>query len=404
VKEIAPGVVNRIQEPISPLPVRRFAKPLRYQSGVLRVRRTCIFAALLLLTQVAFAEPTVTRTSWGKDANGTSVDLFTITAPNMEVKLATYGARLVSIRVPDRTGQMTNVLAGPDSLAGFLENRTSVMGATIGRYANRIAGGEFTLNGAKYAIPKNNNGNALHGGTIGFDRKVWDAKIIPSGVEVSLVSPDGDMGFPGNLIVHVRFTSSERHGNSALVLSYSAETDKPTVLNLTNHAYFNLSNDLTTSVFGDAALINADKYTPVNQTGIPTGAVEPVQGTPYDFRTLHPIGENAPERGYDNNFVLRSTSIDDLAAEVHDPSSGRALQVFTTEPGLQFYVPRFPPPPPAADGSRRLPLAAFCLETQHFPDSPNHPVFPSTVLLPGKPFQSTTVYVFAVNLASNRGK
>lgn len=153
------------------------------------------------------------------------------------------------------------------------------------------------------------------GEPIGFDRKVWDPKIIPNGVEMSLVSPDGDMGFPGNLTVHVRFTLSERHGNPALVLSYSAETDKPTVLNLTNHAYFNLSDDLTTSVFADSALINADKFTPVNQTGIPTGVLEPVQGTPYDFRTSHPIAQHAPERGYDNNFVLRSTSIDDLAAE-----------------------------------------------------------------------------------------
>jgi aldose 1-epimerase len=367
------------------------------------VRRTCIFAALILFTQVASAEPTVTRTPWGKDANGTPVDLFTITAPNIEVKLATYGARIVSIRVPDRTGQMTNVLVGPDALAGFLENRTSVMGATIGRYANRIAGGEFTLNGANYDVPKNNNGNALHGGTVGFDRKVWGAKTIPNGVEMSLVSHDGDMGFPGNLTVHVSFTLTERHGNSALVLSYFAETDKPTVLNLTNHAFFNLSDDVTTSVFGDAALINADKYTPVNPTGIPTGALEPVQRTPYDFRTLHGIGDNAPERGYDNNFVLRSTSVDDLAAEVDDPVSGRTVQVFTTEPGLQFFIPRFTPPP-ATDGARRVPLAAFCLETQHFPDSPNHPAFPSTVLLPEKPYQSTTVYVFGVNLVSNRGK
>jgi len=364
------------------------------------VRRTWIVAALILFTQVASGQPAVTQTSWGKDANGTSVELFTITAPNIEVELATYGARIVSIRVPNRMGQMSNVLVGPDSLAGFLENRTSVMGATIGRYANRIAGGEFNLNGTKYTIPKNNGGNALHGGTVGFDRKVWNARIIPNGVEMSLVSPDGDMGFPGNLTVRVSFTLSGRHGKPALVLSYFAETDKPTVVNLTNHAFFNLSDDLATSVMGDTALINADKYTPVNQTGIPTGVLESVQGTPYDFQALRLIGDKVPERGYDNNFVLRSASVDDLAAEVDDPVSGRTLQVFTTEPGLQFFVPRFPPPPPAADGTRRVPLAAFCLETQHFPDSPNHPVFPSTVNLPGKPFQSTTVYVFGVNPVS----
>ena len=317
------------------------------------MRRIWILVVLILFTQVASGQPTVTRTSWGKDANGTPVELFTITATNIEVKLATYGARIVSIRVPNRAGQMSNVLVSPDSLAGFLENRTSVMGATIGRYANRIAGGEFTLNGTKYTIPKNNGGNALHGGTIGFDRKVWNARIIPNGVEMSLVSPDGGMGFPGNLTVRVSFTLSERLGKPALVLNYFAETDKPSVVNLTNHAFFNLSDDLTTSVMGDAALINADKYTPVNQTGIPTGVLEPVQGTPYDFQATHLIGDKAPERGYDNNFVLRSASVDDLAAEVDDPVSGRTLQVFTTEPGLQFFVPRFPPPPPAADGTRR---------------------------------------------------
>src|ERR1700736_1878926 len=209
------------------------------------MRRIWILTALVLFTQAAAAEPSVTRTPWGKDANGTPVDLFTITAPNIEVKLATYGARIVSIRVPDRTGQMSNVIVGPDTLAGFLENQSSVMGATVGRYANRIAGGEFTLNGTKYTVPKNNGGNALHGGTVGFDRKVWDGKIIPDGVEMSLVSPDGDMGFPGNLTVHVSFTLSERHdGASALVIFYFAETDKPTVINFTNHAYFNLSDDV----------------------------------------------------------------------------------------------------------------------------------------------------------------
>ena len=364
------------------------------------MRRTLILAALFLLAHVASGEPTITRTSWGKDANGNPVDLFTITAANIEVKLATYGARIVSLRVPDRTGQMSNVLVGPDSLAGFLENRSSVMGATIGRYANRIAGGGFPLHGTNYTIPINNNGNALHGGTIGFDRKVWKATIIPSGVEMSLVSPDGDMGFPGNLTVRVSFTLSERQGNPALVISYFAETDKPTVVNLTNHAFFNLSDDVATSVLGDAALINAEKYTPVNQTGIPTGAEDPVEGTPYDFRVSRVIGDRAPERGYDNNFVLRSSAMDDLAAEVDDPVSGRSVQVFTTEPGLQFFVPRFPAPAAGAGGARRPALAAFCLETQHFPDSPNHPGFPSSVVVPGTPFHSTTAYVFAVKHTS----
>ncbi len=366
------------------------------------MRKTVLLAALIFFVQAAMATPTVTRAPWGKDASGTPVELFTITAKNIEVKVATYGARIVSIRVPDRNGQMTNVIVGPDALTGFLTDRTSIMGATVGRYANRIAGGEFTLNGVTYQVPKNNNGNALHGGTIGFDRKVWEGKEIPEGVQMTLVSPDGDMGFPGTLTVHVSFTLAERHGHPALGISYSAETDKPTVLNLTNHAYFNLADNAETSVMGDAAKIGADSYTPVNQTGIPTGAVEPVAGTPYDFRTMRNIGDQAPPRGYDNNFVLRSGGIDQIAAEVHDPVSGRTLQVFTTEPGLQLFVPRFPAPPPAADGVKRPTLAAFCLETQHFPDSPNHPAFPSTVLMPDKPFHSTTIYVFGLDSELHR--
>jgi aldose 1-epimerase len=368
----------------------------------LLVKPICLLCIICLFARAACAQPSVTRVPWGQDANGTPVELFTITATNIEVKLASYGARIVSIRVPDRSGRMNNIIVGPDNLAGFLENRSSVMGATIGRYANRIAGGAFSLNGTTYHISINNNGNALHGGTIGFDRKVWEAKIISDGVQMTLVSPDGDMGFPGNLTVHVSFTLTERHGNPALRISYSAQTDKPTVLNLTNHAFFNLADDPANSVFGDSAFINADNYTPVDQSLIPTGALAPVEGTPYDFRTMHTIADKAPERGYDNNFVLRSNSLDELAAQVDDSSTGRTVQVFTTEPGLQFFVPRFPPPVPAANISRRPSIAAFCLETQHFPDSPNHPAFPSTVLLPGKPFHSTTIYVFGVNSAPSK--
>jgi aldose 1-epimerase len=364
------------------------------------MKKSVVVAVALFVAQVAWAaQTTVTRAAWGKDASGTAVELFTLTSGKAEVKVATYGARLVSIRVPNRDGQVGNVLVGPDTLEGFLENRASVMGATIGRYANRIAGGEFTLNGTTYAVPKNNNGNALHGGTIGFDRKVWQAKIISDGVEMTLVSPDGDMGFPGTLTVHVSFTLTERHGDPALTISYSAETDKPTVLNLTNHAYFNLADDSGTSVFGDSARIDADTYTPVNASSIPTGAVDPVAGTPYDFRAMHKIDDQAPPRGYDNNFVLHSRGLDQAAAEVDDPVSGRTVKVFTTEPGLQFYVPRMPAPPVGTAGATapRPALAAFCLEAEHFPDSPNHPGFPSTTLLPGKPYHATTVYVFGVS-------
>jgi len=207
------------------------------------------------------------------------------------------------------------------------------------------------------------------------------------------------MGFPGTLTVHVTFTLKQDHGRTELRIQYTAETDKATVINLTNHAYFNLADDAMASVLRDNARIDADSYTPVaaGGGGIPTGAIEPVADTPFDFRNMHPIGENAPPGGFDNNLVLRPHSEDQAVAEVDDPRNGRTVRVYTTEPGIQFFVPLFSAPPPAADGAHRpSPPSTFCLETQHFPDAPNHPQFPSTVLLPGKHFRSTTTYVFGV--------
>jgi aldose 1-epimerase len=378
--------------------IKLLTNQLAHRRRMLTVAAILFFCAQILLATA----DTLTRTSWGKDASGADVDLYTITSANAEVKLSTYGARIVSIRVPNREGKLANIIVGRDTLEGYLDDRSSIMGATVGRFANRIAGGEFKLYGATYDIPKNSNGNAIHGGPIGFDRKVWKAKEVPGGVEMILVSPDGDMGFPGTLTVHVTFTLTQRRGDPALSIMYSAESGKPTVINLTNHAYFNLSDDTTSSVMGDTAIIEADSYTPVDEKGIPTGAVDPVAGTPLDFRTAHAIGSQAPPRGYDNNFVLRSPGDAEPAAEVDDPVSGRTIQVFTTEPGMQFFVPRFPAAPPVANGVRRPALAAFCLETQHYPDSPNHPQFPSTVLTPGKPFQSTTTYVFGVKSAPQK--
>ena len=375
----------------------------------MRSRHLVNIGAVLLLMPLASNAATVTSAPWGKDSSGNAVDLYTITAPNAEVKVTTYGARIVSVRVPDRQGDMGDVVIGYDSVDQYLNGFASVMGATVGRYANRIAGGEFTLNGTTYHIPKNNGNNALHGGTIGFDKKVWSAKPVKNGVEMTWVSPDGDMGFPGNLTVHVTFTLTTEHGNPALNIDYLATTDKPTVVNFTNHSYFNLSGDPQKPVLDDVAQIQADGYTPVENGGIPTGKIEPVVGTPYDFRSSHTIGEHVPQRGYDVNFVLRARKSSQPAAEVVDPESGRTVQVFTTQPGLQFYVPLFGAPrggsqrgpaptagsnPARGGGPPRPGIAAFCLETQHFPDSPNHAKFPSTVLLPGKPFKSKTTYVF----------
>jgi aldose 1-epimerase len=361
------------------------------------IRRSLL--ALLVLWMaggIALHAVTVTAQPWGKDQTGNPVDLYTLKDQNAEVQLTTYSARIVSISVPDKSGQMSSVVLGSPSLDGYLQGRVPFEGATIGRFANRLAGGEFHLDGNAYEIPKNNGGNTLHGGTLGFDRKVWSAKPTADGVIMTLVSPDGDMGFPGNLTVSVDFELRRQRGAPALSIRYTAETDHATVINLTNHSYFNLANDPSAPVFDDIARIDADKYTPLDGKGIPTGTIEPVEGTALDFREAHPIGKSIPERGYDHNFVLRKHKATVAVAEVSDPVSGRDVQVFTNQPGLQFYVPKSPAPPPNANAPVRRGTAAFCLETQHFPDSPNQPSFPTTTLMPGSTFHSITTYVFTI--------
>ena len=333
-------------------------------------------------------------TTVGKDAAGNAVDLYTLKEKNAEVQLTTYGVRIVSIRVPDKTGQMSSVVLGSPNLEGYIQGRVPFEGATIGRFANRIAGGKFDLGGKIYEIPKNNGANALHGGTVGLDKRVSTAKPTKDGVVMTLVSTDGDMGFPGNMTVSVAFELRRQGGAPAFTISYTAETDRETVINLTNHSYFNLANDPTTPVFDDIAHIAADKYTPLNASQIPTGTIEPVEGTLLDFREPHAIGKSIPDRGYDHNFVLRQHKASIAVAEVSDPVSGRDIQVFTDQPGLQFYVPKLPGPPPNSNAPVRRGTAAFCLETQHFPDSPNQSTFPTTTLKPGSTFHSTTTYVF----------
>jgi aldose 1-epimerase len=268
--------------------------------------------------------------------------LYTLKDQNAEVQLTTYGARIVSIRVSDETGQVSSVVLGSPNLAGYIQGRVPFEGATIGRFANRIAGGKFDLGGKTYQIPKNNGANALHGGTIGFDKRIWKAKSTKNGVTMTLVSADGDMGFPGNMTVSVAFELRRQDGGAALTIKYAAKSDRETVINLTNHSYFNLANDPATPVFDDIARIVADKYTPLDASQIPTGTIEPVEGSPLDFREAHPIGKSIPDRGYDHNFVLRERKASVAVAEVSDPVSGRDVQVFTDQPGLQFYVPRFP--------------------------------------------------------------
>jgi aldose 1-epimerase len=348
------------------------------------------------------AQGEVKMSIWGHTAEGVAVPIYTLTSGQIEVRVTAYGAHLVSVRTPDRTGKMADIVLGYDSLQGYLNDRKTYDGSVVGRYGNRIALGKFTLDGKTYQIPVNNGANALHGGPKGFDQYVWQAQEVPDGVEFTHVSPDGDMGFPGTLTAKVKYTLK----GSTLRIDYSATTDKATVLNLTNHAYYNLHGDDKGNILDQRIEIDADRYTPVDAGLIPTGELAPVAGTPMDFRKPEAIGAriNADNEqlklasGYDHNWVLNGKiGILHVAAVVSDPVSGRKLSVETTEPGVQFYSGNF------LDGTytgrygvKYEKHSGFCLETQHFPDSPNHPDFPSTVLRPGETMRSTTTFTFGV--------
>ena len=349
----------------------------------------------------------VTRASFGQLANGTPLTIYTLSnAGGMEVRTIPYGAIVVSVRVPDRSGRFDDVVLGFDRLDGYVGTHP-YFGAVVGRYGNRIANGRFTLDGHAYTLATNNGPNALHGGVKGFDKKVWDAKPVERdgdvGVVYSLVSPDGDEGYPGTLTVQVTYTLSPRN---ELAVDYEATADRATPINLTQHSYFNLAGEGRGDILAHRLTIDADRFTPVDKTLIPTGELAPVDNTPFDFRRATPIGaridaDSAQLRngtGYDHTWVLNRDRDGLLhAARLEDPTSGRTLDVSTTEPGVQFYTGNF------LDGTitgkaghiyvRR---SGLCLETQHFPDSPNHANFPSTILRPGGRFQSKTVFAFGV--------
>jgi aldose 1-epimerase len=352
------------------------------------------------LTLPGFTSSQVTTSTWGHTADGQAMHLYTLTSGAIEVKVTSYGARLVSIRTPDRSGIVADIVLGYDRPEDYLGDTKTRFGAVIGRYANRIARGHFSIDGKSFQIPPNDGPNALHGGPVGFDSYVWQAHQEPNGVEFSHVSPDGDMGFPGTLTVKVRYSLI---GN-ALRLDYSASADRTTVLNLTNHVYFNLRGDDKGSILGERLQLNANRYLPTDSQQIPTGELSPVTGSPFDFREPTTIGAHINDAnvqlqfgsGYDQSFVINGAAGTlRWAAIVTDSESGRKLTVETTEPGVQFYgANHLDGTIVGRHGVKYGKNAGFCLETQHFPDSPNHANFPSTILFPGKTFRSTTIFTF----------
>lgn len=376
---------------------------MKISSMVLAASVSFLSAALL-----PAQSPHVEKQSFGKTAEGTEVFLYTLkNASGMQVKITNFGGRIVNIEVPDRDKKFDDVVLGFDNVEGYATGPAAgaYFGAIIGRYANRLAHGTFTLDGHTYHIPTNEGANTLHGGKVGFDKKVWTVKEtsvrgLPA-LELHYLSPDGQEGFPGNLNVTVRYSLDNKNG---LHLDYTATTDKPTVLNLTNHSYFNLEGAGSQTILNESLTINADRYTPIDSTLIPTGAIDPVAGTPLDFRKATEIGSRINDdneqlklaKGYDFNFVLNHPGdLSKVAVRVEDPKSGRVMEVFTTQPGVQFYTGNFLDGSVHGIGGTYAHRSALCLETQHFPDSPNHSNFPSTVLRPGQTFRSTTIYRFS---------
>lgn len=346
-------------------------------------------------------EMNIHKEIFGKTLDGKEVELYTLNNENgVELEIMTYGAAIVSLKVPDKDGQIDDIVLGYDNLKDYIDN-SPYFGATIGRYANRIKRGQFTLNGVKYQLTINDGRNHLHGGVKGFDKVFWEANSFKEsdgvGVKLTYHSKDGEEGYPGNLTASVTYTLTN---NNELKMEYEATTDKPTIVNLTNHSYFNLAGQGIGNILSHKLMINADSFTPVDDELIPTGEIKTVKETPMDFTSPIAIGERIDEvkGGYDHNFVLNSENNSlSLAAQVYEPTSGRVMEIYTTQPGIQFYSGNF------LDGTitgkqERIYKKhyAFCLEPQHFPDSPNHPNFPSVVLNPGEKYLQQSVYVFSV--------
>lgn len=349
----------------------------------------------------------IEKQAFGQLEDGTIVDLYTLINSNgMRVEITNYGGIITSLWVPDKNGKLGDVVLGYDTLDGYLK-ASPYFGCIVGRYGNRIAKGKFTLNDRTYQLATNNGPNHLHGGWKGFDKVVWQATPRESqdavGLELSYLSPDGEEGYPGNLSVKVTYTLTNEN---ALHIDYEATTDQPTICNLTHHSYFNLKDAGASPILDHMLMLDADYFTPVDETLIPTGEFRPVAGTPFDFRQPTAIGAriNSEDQqikfglGYDHNFVLNGNAGElRRVGKLSEPTTGRIMEIWTTEPGIQFYSGNFLDGSIIGkNGSVYHHRHGLCLETQHFPDSPNHPNFPSTVLNPGEKYQTTTIYKFLI--------
>ena len=364
-----------------------------------------LVALAVLAPSAPAGADTITRQAWGHTKNGEAVSLYTLTnARGAQVQITNYGGIVTSILVPDKRGRLGDVALGFKTI-GEYEKGSPYFGALIGRYGNRIGGGKFTLDGQAHKLFVNNGPNSLHGGKVGFDKKVWTATPVKSahgvGLALKYVSPNGEEGYPGTLATRVVYTWTD---DDALRIVYTATTDKDTVFNPTNHSYFNLDGEGNGTVLGTRLTVNADRFTPVDKVQIPTGAIRSVAGTPFDFRRPHLIGERidrpdaqlATGKGYDHNYVLNGSGLR-LAVRAYSPRSGRVLTVYTDQPGIQLYTGNFLDGTLIGkSGKPYVRRGAFALEAQHFPDSPNHPKFPTTELKPGQVYHQTTIDQFSV--------
>ena len=391
------------------------AKRAECRSSLQLSRMLLAFAFLTCLVNLAAAETSanqdpkmsIEKSDFGKTHDGEAVELYTLRNANgLTAKVLTYGAIIYSLDVPDRAGHFTNVTANCVSVADY-ETKSPCFGALIGRYANRIAGAQFILEGRRISLPSNAGPNHIHGGVRGFHKRVWKAEPIRGqdfvGLKLIYVSKDGEEGYPGRLVCTVAY---ELNNRNEWKMDYSAKTDKTTVVNLTNHSYWNLAGSESGTVLDQVLTVDADKYLLADDALIPTGEIVPVQGTPVDFRKPHRVGERMPEikekqfgGGYDHCMVIthKEPGHLDFCAKLKDPASGRTMEVFTTQPGVQIFSANFQPGSLAGPGGYAYPRhLGLCLETQHFPDSPNKPQFPSTVLNPGETYHEVTVHKFGV--------